>query len=60
MIFLVIIMTINGQDFERREPMPDAPTCFARAAERFEEIRSKHRDAVGIGVGCTLTSGDPV
>lgn len=59
-IFLVVIMTIGGQDYERREPMPNIEVCWARAAERWGEITKQHPDAVGVGVGCTVQNGDPV
>lgn len=59
MIFLVVVMTLGTQDFERREPMPNIVACWARAAERFAEIVRQHPDVVGLGVGCTLQNGDP-
>lgn len=59
-IFLVIVMTIGGQDYERREPMLNISTCFARAAERWQEIVKLHPEATGFGVGCAQMTGNPV
>ena len=60
MIFLVTIMTIGGQDYERREPMLNIESCWARAAERWGEIMKSHPEATGVGVGCSIQKGDPV
>jgi hypothetical protein len=60
MIFLVTIMTIGGMDYERREPMLNIESCWARAAERWNEIVKLHPEATGVGVGCAIQNGDPV
>ena len=62
-ITLVVIMTINGKDFERHEIMPNIEQCWVMAAERMEMLSHAH---IGegtmiskIGVGCVKDAGDP-
>lgn len=59
MIFLVVIMTIGGQDFERREPMPNIRACWERAVETWESLQKQHPEVTGMGVGCSIANGEP-
>jgi len=60
MIFMVIVLTIGGQDLERREPMPTAAACFSRAREAWDMLTKQHPEATEIGIGCIRADGDPV
>jgi hypothetical protein len=59
-ITLVIVFTVMGQSFERREMMPNLPACWQRAPERMNEIQKAHPGITKIGVGCTIDDGEPV
>ena len=63
-ITLVTVMTINGQDFERQERVPNLEQCWRMAAERMEQMDAAHIDQNGnqtsidkIGIGCVKNRG---
>ena len=57
LITLVTVMTINGQDFERRESVPNIEQCWRMAAERMEQMVAEHADIDQIGIGCVVNRG---
>ena len=59
-IFLVILKTMFGQNFERREPMPDLKACWEMAQERMAELSAVQHDFKLLRVGCEVDRGDPV
>lgn len=59
MIFLVIVLMLGTETFERREPMPNVSACWARATETWTEMLKQHPEMKMIGVGCTLETGEP-
>lgn len=61
-VTLVITMIVDGQDFQRHEPMISIDACWVRARETMENIRTaehKDIDIRMVGVGCVIDSGDP-
>ena len=60
-IYLVIIMTINGQDFVKRMSMDSEELCWQNAASVFKQLREEHgEELTGLGVGCVFKKdGDP-
>ena len=59
-VFLVILITMHGQNFERREPMLDLKVCWERAQERMVELTAVQHDFKVLRVGCEVDRGDPV
>jgi len=59
-IFLVILITMYGQNFERREPMPDLKACWEMAQERMVGLTAVQHDFNVLRVGCEVVRGDPV
>lgn len=61
LIYLVIIMTLNGQDYERRMPMDTEELCWRNAANIFKQVREEHgEELTDLGVGCVFKKeGDP-
>lgn len=60
LIELVIILTIGGQDVERRVPIPTMAECWEQAASRMTDLRRLHGDKIeSIGVGCVVNAGSP-
>jgi len=62
-VTLVIIMTVGGQDYERRESMTSRTECWEQAKLRMESLlESKiegHERVTQIGIGCVADSGNP-
>jgi hypothetical protein len=58
-VYLVVMFSIGGMDYNRRELMPSAEMCFARASEMYEEMLSAHPEIDIISVGCVGDKGDP-
>ncbi len=56
-VTLVTIMTVNGQDFERQEQVPNMEQCWRMAAERMEKMQAQHADIEKIGIGCVINRG---
>jgi hypothetical protein len=56
-ITIVTVMTINGQDFERQERVPNLEQCWRMAAERMEQMVAGHDDIEKMGVGCVINRG---
>ena len=61
LIYLVITMTLSGQDFERRMVMDDLRLCWENAQQVMQELQDKHGDKLTVlSVGCTVEKeGDP-
>jgi hypothetical protein len=58
-ITLVVVMTINGQEFERHEIMPNIEQCWRVAAERYEKLVSLHNITLKkLGIGCVWDAGE--
>ncbi len=53
-ISLVVIMSLNGQDFERRMPMDTMELCWQNAQSTMTQLRDQHADMDTIGVGCVV------
>jgi hypothetical protein len=60
MIAMLIVFTIGGQNFERREPMPNLATCWQRAPERMNALLAAHPEITNLAVGCVINNGDPI
>ena len=58
-IFLIITITMFGQNFERREPMLDLKACWEMAQERMAELAAVQHDFKLLRVGCEVDRGDP-
>jgi hypothetical protein len=56
-ITIVTVMTINGQDFERQERVPNLEQCWRMAAERMEQMVEQHVEIEKMGVGCVINRG---
>ena len=61
-ISLVIIMSINGQDFERRLPQDSLELCWENAKNNMESLNKEHGNKLEtIGVGCVIDrEGKPI
>ena len=61
LIYLVITMTLSGQDFERRMVMDDLRLCWENAQQVMQELQDRHGEKLtAVGVGCTVEKeGDP-
>jgi hypothetical protein len=59
MITMLIVFTIGGQNFERRESMPNLATCWERAPERMNALLAAHPEMTKLAVGCVINNGDP-
>ncbi len=57
LVTLVTIMTVNGQDFERQEQVPNLEQCWRMAAERMERMVEQHVEIEKMGVGCVINRG---
>jgi hypothetical protein len=55
----LIVFTIGGQNFERREPIPNLATCWERAPERMNALLAAHPEMTKLAVGCVINNGDP-
>ena len=60
-VTLVIIMTINGEDFTRREPQSSSEICEANATSvRRQMLEHLHKGLSQLGIGCVIdVEGDP-
>jgi hypothetical protein len=68
-VYLVMLLTINGQDIGRREPIRlgdsvalSLKACFERAPERMAEMLRQHASntrVTAVGVSCVVETGDP-
>ena len=59
-VFLVMLITMHGQNFERREPVLDLKACWERAQERMVELTAVQHDFKVLRVGREVDRGDPV
>ena len=61
-ISLVIIMTISGQDFERKIPQSSLELCWENAQNNMKSLNKEHGDKLeSIGVGCVIDrEGKPI
>ena len=61
LIYLVITMTLGGQDFERRMVMDDLRLCWENAQQVMQELQDRHGEKLTtVGVGCVIEKeGDP-
>jgi len=58
LITLIMILTINGQEFRREEPIPNLEQCWRMAAERMEQLETQHGGRMDtMGVGCVINHG---
>jgi hypothetical protein len=61
LVFLVVTMVINGQEFERREKVLNIESCFRVASERSLDILNAHNEELSsLKVTCEIKRGDPV
>lgn len=60
-VTLVIIFTINGQDYERREKQDNLQSCWQHAQEVIKQIQDDNKKMDQLGVGCVIDlDHDPV
>ena len=55
LIYLVIIMSMKGQDFERRLPQDSLELCWRNAESTMDQLQTEHGTEFDtIGVGCVI------
>ena len=61
LVYLVVTMTIAGQDLERRVVIDDLRLCWENAQHTMQDLMDKYGDKLdNVGVGCVVEkSGDP-
>ena len=51
-IYLVVIMSLNGNDFERRKEQENIDLCWENARSTMQQLSTQHEEMEVIGVGC--------
>ncbi len=60
MIYLTIVMMLNGKPSEQHYAMQSFTQCWEIAQERIKALRELHPDATKVGAGCTIDTGEPI